>query len=287
MRLGADISINHGYIEARAGRLRGTEYCFNKPTVTGTENLMMAATLARGRTILQNCALEPEITDLAELLNAMGAEIRGHGTGRIVIDGVEALKGTDHRVIPDRIETGTFMIAAAMTGGHIRLLHSKPRTLTSVIDKLSETGVEITRGEDTIEVKMNGSIEASDVETLPYPGFPTDMQAQYMSLMTQSTGVSVIKENIFENRFMHVAELKRMGARIDISGRTAMVRGGPGLSGAGVMATDLRASASLILAGLVAEGETVVDRIYHIDRGYARIEEKLQGLGAQIERIES
>jgi UDP-N-acetylglucosamine 1-carboxyvinyltransferase len=285
MRLGAEISINHGYIEAKARRLRGAEYCFNKPTVTGTENLMMAASLARGRTTLQNCALEPEIVDLAELLNAMGAGIRGQGTGKITIDGVEDLKGADHRVIPDRIETGTFMIAAAITGGKIKLLHGRRGTLTSVIDKLREIGVEIIDSADGIEVKMSGSLGASDVETQPYPGFPTDMQAQYMALMTQSNGVSVINENIFENRFMHVAELKRMGAHIDINGHTAMVRGGTPLSGARVMATDLRASASLILAGLVAEGETVVDRIYHIDRGYAGIEKKLKKLGAQIERV--
>jgi len=286
-RLGAAITIDHGYIEAKAKRLRGAEYSFNKTTVTGTENLLMAATLAKGRTTLKNCAVEPEIVDLAELLISMGAKIKGQGTTTIIIDGVEALKGADHTVIPDRIETGTFMIAAAITGGGITLRHCLPETLTAVIDKLRETGIEIITEEDSIEVKMNGSICPADVETLPYPAFPTDMQAQYMALMTRSNGVSVIKENIFENRFMHIAELKRMGASIEVSGRTAVIKGGTSLSGARVMATDLRASASLILAGLVAEGETVVDRIYHIDRGYEGIEKKLGLLGARIERVKS
>ena len=286
-RLGAAITIDHGYIEAKAKRLRGAEYSFNKTTVTGTENLLMAATLAKGRTTLKNCAVEPEIEDLAELLISMGAKIKGQGTTTIIIDGVEALKGADHTVIPDRIETGTFMIAAAITGGGITLRHCLPETLTAVIDKLRETGIEIITEEDSIEVKMNGSICPADMETLPYPAFPTDMQAQYMALMTRSNGVSVIKENIFENRFMHIAELKRMGASIEVSGRTAVIKGGTSLSGARVMATDLRASASLILAGLVAEGETVVDRIYHIDRGYEGIEKKLGLLGARIERVKS
>ncbi len=292
-KLGATISIEHGYVEARADRLQGDLFHFDTITVTGTENLMMAATLADGVTVLENAALEPEIEDLAALLNKMGADITGAGTPTIRVRGVARLEGAEHSIIPDRIETGTFLAAAAITGGHLILECAEPRHLTAVMAKLREAGVEIesrpaTRGKDVtqvIEVKATGPGRAADVTTQEYPGFPTDMQAQYMALATQAQGSSVITETIFENRYLHALELARMGADITVDGRRAVVRGPTRLSGANVQASDLRASASLVLAALAAEGESVVDRVYHIDRGYERIEDKLKRLGAQIQRI--
>jgi UDP-N-acetylglucosamine 1-carboxyvinyltransferase len=284
-RLGAEITQEHGYIEARADRLRGGQIVFEKITVTGTEDLLMAATLADGETIMQNCAREPEVADLADLLNKMGAKIEGAGTPTIRVQGVEKLHGAKHRVIPDRIEAGTFIVAGALTGGDLNVSGCEPRHLTALLQKLGDTGVTLLQSTDAVRVIANGPLRACDVITEEYPGFPTDMQAQYMALATQSNGTSMITENIFENRFMHAQELVRMGANIKIEGSRAVVRGKTELSAAAVQASDLRASASLVLAALVAEGETIIDRVYHIDRGYEHIEEKLRNVGAQIRRI--
>ena len=284
-RLGAAISVEHGYVEARARQLRGSEIYFDTASVTGTENVMMAATRAEGETVIRNAACEPEIGDLADLLRAMGARIQGDGTPTIRVEGVPGLRGVEHSVIPDRIETGTFIAACALAGGDVEILSCQPQHLRAVIDKFRECGVRIEEGPDNLRVRAPRVLKAASVTTLPYPGFPTDMQAQYMALMTQASGPSQITESIFENRFMHVAELQRMGASVRVDGRTALVTGPTPLSGAQVMATDLRASASLVIAGLAGGGETVVDRIYHLDRGYYRIDEKLRGLGADIERF--
>ncbi len=284
-RLGAEITQEHGYVEATAKRLRGAEIVFDKITVTGTEDLLMAATLAEGETVMQNCAREPEVADLADLLNKMGAKIEGAGTPTIRIQGVDRLHGARHRIIPDRIEAGTFIVAGALTGGDLNVVGCDPQHLTAVLQRLIETGVKIAHNQDTIRVLGNGHLRAADMVTEEYPGFPTDMQAQYMALATQADGTSVITENIFENRFMHAQELVRMGANIKIEGRRAIVRGKTELSAAAVLASDLRASASLVIAALVADGETIIDRVYHIDRGYEHIEEKLRGVGAQIRRI--
>ena len=284
--LGAEITVENGFIKARAQRLKGARFVFDMVTVTGTENVMAAATLADGTTVLENAAMEPEVVDLAECLNALGARIEGAGTSRITIHGVERLSGGRHTVLPDRIETGTFLVAAAMTGGRIVARKARPDTLDAVLLKLVEAGAEITTTEDSITLDMHGKRpQAVSLTTAPYPAFPTDMQAQFMALNCVAEGVGVISETIFENRFMHVNELLRLGADIQIDGHTAIVRGQERLSGAPVMATDLRASASLILAGLVADGETTIDRIYHLDRGYENIEEKLGALGAKIRRI--
>ena len=282
--LGADVQIEHGFILARADRLKGTRLVMDLVTVTGTENLMMAAVLAEGTTVIENAAREPEVSDLAQCLNAMGARIRGAGSDVITIEGVAGLPGTSHRVMPDRIEIGTFLAAAAATRGQIKIKGARADILDAVLGKLREAGGEIEQGEDWISLKTNGNLQSVSVRTAPYPAFPTDMQAQFMALNSVASGTSVITETIFENRFMHVQELKRLGAEIEIEANTAIVRGVPHLQGATVMATDLRASASLVLAGLVAEGETVVERIYHLDRGYECIEEKLSQLGARIRR---
>jgi UDP-N-acetylglucosamine 1-carboxyvinyltransferase len=288
--LGAEVSLEAGYVVARAprgGRLRGATVDFDKVTVTGTENLLMAATLASGTTILNNAACEPEVADLAELLNRMGARVRGAGTSRITIEGVETLGAAEHTIIPDRIETGTFLVAAAVTNGELELKDCTPEHSAVVIAKLREVGVEIEEvNQSTLHVRRSAAgLRASDITTEPHPRFPTDMQAQYMTLMTQAEGQSRITETIFENRFMHASEMQRMGARIAIDGRTAVVEGPAQLAGARVQASDLRASASLVLAGLVAEGDTIIERVYHIDRGYEKIEDKLRGVGAQIERL--
>jgi UDP-N-acetylglucosamine 1-carboxyvinyltransferase len=284
-RLGATITQDHGYIEATANRLRGAEIVFNKITVTGTEDLLMAATLAEGETILQNAAREPEVADLAALLNKMGAKIEGAGTATIRVKGVSKLKGAKHRIIPDRIEAGTFLIAGALTGGDLKVAGCDPAHLVAVLSKLKESGVKTKATADCVRVMGDNPLTASDISTEEYPGFPTDMQAQFMALATQAEGASIITENIFENRFMHALELMRMGANIKIEGNRAVVRGKSPLSAAAVLASDLRASASLVLAALVADGETIIDRVYHIDRGYEKIEEKLKGVGAQIRRI--
>jgi UDP-N-acetylglucosamine 1-carboxyvinyltransferase len=284
-RLGATIKQEHGYIEASAERLHGGHIIFDKITVTGTEDLMMAATLAEGETIMENCAREPEVIDLAALLTKMGARIVGAGTSTIRIQGVEKLHGARHRIIPDRIEAGTFVIAAVLTGGDLTLTNCDPTHLGSLIQKLEETGVRISTANDSMRITNGHQLTAADITTEEYPGFPTDMQAQYMTLATQSQGTSIITENIFENRFMHAHELVRMGANIRVEGRRAIVRGKTLLSSAAVQCSDLRASASLVIAALVADGETILDRVYHIDRGYERIEEKLRGVGAQIRRI--
>jgi UDP-N-acetylglucosamine 1-carboxyvinyltransferase len=285
-QLGASIRIDHGYVEARADGLKGSEFYFDTVSVTGTENLMMAATLAEGETLLGNAAREPEVADLANLLNKMGASIEGAGTDRIRIRGVAELHGAEHSIIPDRIEAGTFLVAAGITGGHLLLEEVEPAHLTAIVAKLSEAGVTIqTLGPHLMEVRGSGDLRASDVATQEYPGFATDMQAQYMALMTQAEGSAVITETIFENRFLHAFELVRLGADITVNGRRAVVRGKTPLSGAMIQASDLRASASLVLAGLAAEGETLIDRVYHIDRGYERIEEKLIQVGASIRRI--
>ena len=284
-RLGAKITQDHGYVEAATERLRGAEIVFDKITVTGTEDLLMAATLADGETIMQNCAREPEVADLADLLNKMGAKIEGAGTSTIRVKGVAKLHGAKHRIIPDRIEAGTFLIAGALTGGDLRVSGCDPSHLTSLLQKLKEVGVKTTQTADAIRVMGDNPHQAADVNTEEYPGFPTDMQAQYMALVTQAEGTSIVTENIFENRFMHAQELVRMGANIKIEGRRAIVRGKTPLSAAAVLASDLRASASLVLAALVADGETIIDRVYHIDRGYENIEEKLKGVGAEIRRI--
>jgi UDP-N-acetylglucosamine 1-carboxyvinyltransferase len=283
--MGAEVSIEHGYISVRAKRLRGARICLDLVTVTGTENIMMAATLAEGTTVIENAAREPEVVDLADCLNAMGARVQGAGTGVITIDGVERLHGARYRVMPDRIETGTFLVAAAATGGDIRLTGARPGILDAVLEKLREAGARIATGEDWITLKTNGAMNAISLRTAPYPAFPTDMQAQFMALNSTARGTAMVTETIFENRFMHVQELKRLGADIEVEGNTAVVKGVPQLTGAVVMATDLRASASLVVAGLVASGTTTVDRVYHLDRGYERIEEKLSKLGARIKRI--
>ena len=283
--LGAEITVEDGFVKAQASRLRGTRIVMEMVSVTGTENLLMAATLAEGRTILENAAREPEIVDLARCLSAMGARISGAGTSVIEIEGVAELHGAEHSVVPDRIETGTYLVAAAMAGGDICLKRTDAGLLESVILKLREAGAEVSAEADTIRIRMTRRPRAVDVRTAPYPAFPTDMQAQFMAMNCIAVGSSVVTETIFENRFMHVSELQRLGADINADGKTAVVRGIPRLRGAPVMATDLRASASLVLAGLVAEGETLIDRIYHLDRGYEVIEEKLSALGADIRRI--
>ena len=284
--MGADITVHEGFIRAKAKRLKGARIVMDKVTVTGTENLLMAAVLAEGTTILENAACEPELTDLANCLIKMGASIIGAGTPTIVVQGVERLKGVDYTVLPDRIETGTFLAAAAITGGRVRALKAAPDTLDSVLQKFRDAGAKVEIGEDWVELDMRGrTLKSVDITTDPYPGFPTDMQAQLMAMNCCAQGIGVVVETIFENRMMHVAELIRMGANIRLEGNTAIVAGMPSLHGAPVMATDLRASASLIVAGLAAKGKTTVDRIYHTDRGYERIELRLQKLGAQIERV--
>ncbi|UCH44975.1 MAG: UDP-N-acetylglucosamine 1-carboxyvinyltransferase [Nitrospiraceae bacterium] len=284
-KMGAEIKLYEGYIEARAEKLKGTKIYFDIPTVTGTENLMMAATLAEGETVLENTACEPEIVDLANALISMGADIQGAGTGEIKIKGVSSLRPLNYKVIPDRIETGTFMTVAAITGGHITIRECNTEHVEAIANKLRSTGVKISGDGDSLSVDGPDRPVSQDVRTMPHPGFPTDMQAQFMALMTIADGTSLITENIFENRFMHVAEMKRLGADITIEGATAKVKGVKSLKGAPVMATDLRASASLIVAGLGAYGTTIIDRVYHLDRGYERIEEKLKLLGARIRRI--
>jgi len=286
--MGATIEVENGYIKARARRLHAARLVMDVVTVTGTENLMMAATLAEGTTLIENAAREPEVTDLADCLNAMGAKITGAGTDRIEIEGVERLAGTEYRVLPDRIETGSYLVAAAITGGRVKVKDTSPNTMDAVLQSLREAGADITVGDDWIELDMHGERpQAVNVHTAPYPAFPTDMQAQFTALNTIARGSGIITETVFENRFMHVQEMQRMGANIQLEGNTAICTGVERLAGAPVMATDLRASASLVLAGLVAEGETVIDRIYHIDRGYERIEEKLAMLGADIHRVPS
>jgi len=284
--LGAEVVVENGYVKARAERLKGAHYVFDMVTVTGTENVLMAAALARGTTVLENCAAEPEVVDLADCLISMGAKIEGAGGSRIVVEGVDSLSGGRYDVLPDRIETGTFLVAGAMTGGHVIARRTRADLLDSVLLKLQEAGAEIDTGTDHIELNMRGRRpKAVSLTTAPYPAFPTDMQAQFAAMNCMADGVGVIKETIFENRFMHLNELQRLGADIRVDGHTAIIRGVESLTGAPIMATDLRASASLVLAGLVAKGETTVDRIYHIDRGYENIEEKLGGLGAKIRRV--
>ena len=286
--LGAEIKVENGYIRARAKRLKGARVVMDMVTVTGTENIMMAAALAEGTTVIENAAQEPEVVDLAQCLIAMGASIEGAGTETIVVHGVDRLHGTHYDVLPDRIETGTFLVAGAITGGKVLAKRARPQTLTSVLEKLEEAGAHINTGEDFVELDMRGGRpRAVDVTTAPYPAFPTDMQAQFTALNTVAAGTGRVTETVFENRFMHVQELQRLGADIHVEGNTAVIKGVPKMSAAPLMATDLRASASLVLAGLVAEGDTVVDRIYHIDRGYECIEEKLSGLGAKIRRLPS
>ncbi|MEZ0210112.1 MAG: UDP-N-acetylglucosamine 1-carboxyvinyltransferase [Methylophilus sp.] len=287
--MGAAMHITHGYIQASTlhlpnRRLQGATYYMDMVTVTGTENLMMAAALAQGTTVLENAAKEPEVVDLAECLNKMGAKISGAGTDTITIEGVERLAGAEHHIVCDRIEAGTYMVAAAMTGGEVTLKNARADLLEAVIEKLREAGAEITSEPNSITVKSNGQLKAINIRTAPHPAFPTDMQAQFMAMNTIAEGVSTVVETIFENRFMHVQELQRMGANIEVQGNTAVVKGISALEGANVMATDLRASAGLVLAGLVADGETVIDRIYHLDRGYERLEEKLNQLGAKVRR---
>src|SRR6201993_537653 len=284
--MGAEITYDHGYLEARTDRLKGAHIVFDKITVTGTEDLLMAAVLADGETVFENCAREPEVTDLAALLVAMGAKIEGAGTSTIKVQGVTSLHGARHRINPDRIEAGTFLVAGAITGGDLCVANCNPAHLGAVVSKLQECGVRIDIiGKDSIRVRSEGNLQAADMSTEEYPGFATDMQAQYMALATQAEGTSVVAENIFENRFMHVQELVRMGANIKVDGRSATVRGKTPLSATAVMCSDLRASASLVLAALVADGESILDRVYHMDRGYERIEEKLRGVGAQIRRM--
>ncbi len=282
--LGAEVTLSHGYVETRAKRLTGARFRFDMPTVTGTENVMMAASLARGTTVLENCAREPEVIDLANLLNAMGARISGAGEETIVIDGVDGLGAAEHTIIPDRIEGGTYLIGAALTGGDVLLESANAADLAPLLDKLAEVGARVEVTAEGIRVRADQGIAARDLETAPHPGFPTDLQAQYMTLMTRAYGVSTISETIFENRFQHAPELMRMGADIRVDGGRAQVHGPSRLTGAGVMATDLRASACLVLAGIAAEGETVIDRIYHLDRGYEQMELKLQSLGARVAR---
>jgi len=283
--MGAEIAIEHGYVEATAKRLRGAAIAFPQPTVTGTENLMMAAALADGTTTLSNCAKEPEVVDLADLLIAMGASIDGAGTGTIVIEGGKPLHGAIHHVIPDRIEAGTYLVAGALVGSDVEVAGARRDHLSALIEQLAACGVVVSETQGGLRVASPAALSARDLATSPHPGFPTDMQAQYMTLMTQARGASTIAETVFEHRFMHVGELHRMGADIRIDGRSAVVNGPRRLTGAQVMATDLRASACLVLAGLVADGQTVIDRVYHLDRGYESMEAKLSGLGASIERI--
>lgn len=283
--LGAEVVIDHGYVVAKAKRLKGAHIVTDMVTVTGTENLLMAATLAEGTTVIENAAREPEVVDLANCLIAMGAKIRGAGTPVIEVEGVSELHGATHSVLPDRIETGSFLVAALMTRGDVTVTHAAPHTLDIVLEKLREAGAIVQTGDDWIRVSIDKRPKAVSVRTVPHPGFPTDMQAQFMALDTIAEGTGRITETIFENRFMHVPELQRLGANITVDGHTAVVTGVEALSGANVMATDLRASASLVIAGLVAKGETIVDRIYHLDRGYDHMEVKLAALGAQIERI--
>jgi len=283
--MGAEVGIEHGYISVRAKRLKGARICMDLVTVTGTENIMMAATLADGTTVIENAAREPEVVDLAHCLNAMGARVQGAGSDVITIEGTDRLHGARYRVMPDRIETGTFLVAAAATGGSVRLTGARPDVLDAVLEKLRETGAHVATGPDWIALEANGALSAVNVRTAPYPAFPTDMQAQFMVLDTIARGTALVTETVFENRFMHVQELKRLGADIEVEGNTAVVKGVAHLDGATVMATDLRASASLVLAGLVARGTTTVDRVYHLDRGYERIEEKLSRLGARIRRV--
>ena len=286
MKMGADIHVEGGYIHAKARRLKATRLVMDLVTVTGTENLMMAATLAEGTTVIENAAREPEVVDLANCLNAMGARISGAGSDAIVVEGVERLTGTHYDVLPDRIESGTYLVAAAITGGHVRIKDTRPRMLEAVIEKLREAGARVVVGERSIELDMQGCRpRAINIRTSPYPAFPTDMQAQFTALNVVAEGTATISETVFENRFMHVHELQRMGADIQLEGNTAVTRGVDRLTAAPVMATDLRASASLVLAGLVADGDTTVERIYHIDRGYESIEEKLAKLGARIRRV--
>ncbi|MEJ8569651.1 UDP-N-acetylglucosamine 1-carboxyvinyltransferase [Elongatibacter sediminis] len=287
-QLGARVTVRNGNIEATADRLRGARILLDTVTVTGTENLLMAATLARGTTVIENAAQEPEVVDLADFLIAMGAQIEGAGTNTITVQGVERLAGAEYAVLPDRIETGTYLVAAAMTGGRVRCTRAEPRHLDAVLDRLAEAGGNLSSGPDWIELDMRGERPRSvNLTTAPYPAFPTDMQAQFTALNTVAEGTATITETVFENRFMHVQELRRLGADIQLKGNTAIIRGVPRLTGAPIMATDLRASASLVLAGLVAEGRTLVDRVYHIDRGYEIIEEKLGQLGARIRRVGS
>ncbi len=288
--MGANIHIEHGYIEASAEhlpnkRLQGSRYYMDLVTVTGTENLMMAAALAQGTTVLENAAKEPEVVDMADCLIKMGAKIKGAGTDVITIEGVEKLNGAEHQVVCDRIEAGTYMVAAAMTGGEVKLLNVSAHLLDAVIEKLREAGATVLCDANTITVKSDGKLKAVNIRTAPHPAFPTDMQAQFMALNTVASGVSKVTETIFENRFMHVQEMQRLGADIDIDGNTALVKGVSELEGATVMATDLRASASLVLAGLVAKGQTVIERIYHLDRGYEDLEEKFNALGANVKRL--
>lgn len=288
--MGAEIRIEHGYIEATTEhlpnkRLQGARYYMDLVTVTGTENLMMAAALAEGTTVLENAAKEPEVVDMAECLIKMGAKIKGAGTDVITIEGVDKLSGATHQVVCDRIEAGTYMVAAAMTGGEVKLNNVQEHLLDAVIEKLREAGAQVTCEKNSITVKSDGKLKAVNIRTAPHPAFPTDMQAQFMAMNTIASGVSKVTETIFENRFMHVQEMQRLGASIDIDGNTALVKGVPQLEGATVMATDLRASASLVLAGLVAQGQTVIERIYHLDRGYENLEEKLNALGANVKRV--
>ena len=285
-KMGAIIAQEHGYLEARASRLKGAHLVFDKITVTGTEDLLMAAVLADGETVMENSAREPEVADLAALLSAMGAKIQGAGTSVIRVQGVSSLHGANYRINPDRIEAGTFLMAGAITAGDLVVADCNPDHLGAVISKLEEAGAQIDIiGPDAVRVRSGGKLKAADISTEEYPGFPTDMQAQYMALATQSEGVSLVKENIFENRYMHVQELVRMGANIKVDGRTATVRGPASLSAAAVMCSDLRASASLVLAALIADGESILDRVYHMDRGYERFEEKLRAVGAEIQRM--
>jgi UDP-N-acetylglucosamine 1-carboxyvinyltransferase len=283
--MGATITQEHGYLEARTDRLKGAHIVFDKITVTGTEDLLMAAALADGESLFENCAREPEVTDLAALLNAMGAKIEGAGTSTIKIKGVSRLHGARHRINPDRIEAGTFLIAGAITGGDLNVDGCNPAHLGALLGKLEACGVKLEVGKENVRVHSGAKLTATDITTEEYPGFPTDMQAQFMALLTQAHGDSTVTENIFENRFMHVQELNRMGANISVNGRTATVRGGAKLQSAAVMCSDLRASAALVLAALVADGESILDRVYHMDRGYERLEEKLRGVGAQIRRM--
>lgn len=285
-QMGAEISVAGGYIRARAKRLKGTHLVLDIVTVTGTENLLMAACLAEGTTLIENAAREPEVVDLANFLISMGAKISGAGTDTLIIEGVQSLSGTNYEVMPDRIETGTYLVAGAITGGHVKLKDTRPQTMEAILQKLTEAGADITLGADWVELDMHGERpKAVSLRTAPYPAFPTDMQAQFAALNAVADGVGTITETVFENRFMHVQEMQRMGADIRLEGNTAISRGIQRLTGAPVMATDLRASASLVLAGLVADGDTLVDRIYHIDRGYECIEEKLSQLGAKIRRV--
>jgi len=283
--MGATITQEHGYLEARATRLKGAHIVFDKITVTGTEDLLMAAAMAEGESLFENCACEPEVTDLAALLNAMGAKIEGAGTSEIRVKGVSKLHGARHRINPDRIEAGTFLIAGAITGGDLNVDGCNPEHLGALLGKLEQSGVKLEIGKENVRVHSGGSLRAVDISTEEYPGFPTDMQAQFMALLTQAEGTSTVTENIFENRFMHVSELNRMGANISVSGRSATVRGKTKLQSAAVMCSDLRASAALVLGALVADGESILDRVYHMDRGYERMEEKLRGVGAQVRRM--